>query len=517
MSLNLALMLRETACSHPDKVALLHDGPPVSYVELDVASDRFAAGLLARDILPGDAVALQLPNVPYVVVAYFGILKAGCVVVPMSPLMTASETAHVLRDSGARMLITASDAAEESAKGAADAGVQELVVLRTPGGPHPAVGRPFEQLLEAFVAGPPPLHQSDPGATAAIVYTNGTTGRPKGAELTHFQLFMSADTPGRLFGIRDDDVVLAVVPFTSVFGLSTVLGVCVRFAATMTLLPHADPARVLERVQRDRVSVIVGLPSLYMSLLHQPDLEAWDLSTLRTGVCGGAPIAARVVDDVERTFGIRVLEGYGLTETASTTTFNVSRQERRIGSAGKPFYGVEVQIRDARGRVAPPGRQHVGEVVVRGVNVMRGYHGDPSGTAAAMAGGWLHTGDLGYLDEDGFLFVLGRKQDVILRGGRTVYPREVEDALFSHPAVAEAAVIGVPDDRLGTAVRAVVVLRPGQRADEAELTAHVRERLASYKVPAAIEFHDRLPVDATGRVLPPLFSAAALPGLRAGS
>jgi long-chain acyl-CoA synthetase len=507
VSLNLAMMLRESARAHPEKAALLYDGHAISYVELDAASDRFAAGLLARGLLPGEAVALQLPNVPSFVVACFGILKAGGVVVPMDMLRTAVDTAFVLRDSGARMLITSSDVADEAAKGAADAGVQELVVLGTPDSRHVPLGRPFGQLLETFVVGPPPLHQSDPGDPAAIVYTAGTTGRPKGAELSHFQLFMSADTPGRLFGVRDDDVVLALVPLSSVFGLSGVLGVCVRFAATMTLLPRFDPAQVLETIQRDRVSVVVGLPTRYVSLLHHPDLERYDLSTLRTGVCGGAPIAPRVVDDVERMFGIEVLEGYGLVETASTTTFNASRRERRIGSVGKPFYGVEVEIWDARDRVAPAGPQHVGEVVVRGVNVMRGYHGDPAATAEVMAGGWLHTGDLGYLDEDGNLFVLGRKQDVILRGGRTVYPREVEDALAGHPAVAEAAVIGVPHERLGEEIRGVVVLCPGRRADEAELIAHVRERVASYKVPAAIVFHERLPVDAAGRVLKHLLRA----------
>jgi long-chain acyl-CoA synthetase len=501
MSLNLALMLHEAARTHPEKPALLFDGGAVSYVELDAASDRVAAGLQARGLLPGDAVALQLPNVPQFVVAYFGILKAGCVVVPMNVLYKAPEVTHVLRDSGARMLITWSGVADQAAKGAADAGVPEIVVLTTPGAPPSAVGRPFEQLMATAVLGPPPLHQTDPGDTAVIVYTAGTTGVPKGAELTHFQLFMNADTPGRLFGIREDDVVLVVLPLFHVFGLSSILDVCVRFAATMSLVPRFDPTTALEVMQRDRVTVFEGVPTMYIALLAHPRRKDYDLSALRVGVSGGAPIPAEVIDEFEREFGIVILEGYGLSETASTTTFNVSAEERRVYSVGKPIYGVEVQIWDGQDRPLPPGREHVGEIVVRGVNVMKGYHGRPEATAEAMAGGWFHTGDLGYLDVDGFLFVVDRKKELIIRGGYNVYPREVEDVLYTHPAVAQAAVVGIPDDRLGQEVTAFVMLRPEHRVTETELIAYVRERVASYKYPRSIEFRDQLPMNATGKIL----------------
>ena len=501
MSLNLAVILRESARSHPQKPAVMIGGTSVSYAELDVLSDRFATGLLARGMQPGDAVGLQLPNVPQFVIAYFGILKAGCVVVPMNVLFKAGEAGYVLADAGARLLVTWAGAAEEAAKGAAEAGITELFVLDTPGVPHAGVGRPFEQLLAAPPVGAPPLHQSDPGDTAVIVYTAGTTGRPKGAELSHFQLLMNADTPGRLFGIRDDDVVLTVLPLFHVFGLSSILNVCVRFAATMTLVPRFEAGTVLETIARDRVTVFEGVPTMYIGLLNHPGLDRYDLSSMRVGVSGGAPIPSEVIDEFERRFGIVILEGYGLSETASTTTFNVSAEERRIYSVGKPIYGVEVQIRDAQDRVLPPGREHVGELVVRGVNVMRGYHGHPEATAEAMAGGWFHTGDLGYVDEDGFFFVVDRKKDLIIRGGYNVYPREVEDVLYTHPAVAEAAVVGVPDDRLGQEVKAVVALRPGKQATEAELVEYVRERVASYKYPRSVEFREHLPMNATGKIL----------------
>ncbi|MCF6508568.1 long-chain fatty acid--CoA ligase [Blastococcus sp. MG754426] len=501
MTLNLALVLREAARSFPGKPALLLDSGRVTYAQLDAASDRLAAGLRARGLAPGDRVALQLPNVPQFVIAYFGILKAGGVVVPVNVLFKAGEVGFVLGDSGARTLITWAGSAEEAAKGAADAGVHELFVLDLPGFPPATAGRPFDQLLATPVEGRPPMHQGDPGDTAVIVYTAGTTGRPKGAELTHFQLFMNADTPGRLFGIRDDDVVLVVLPLFHVFGLSSILDVCVRFGATMSLVTRFEPAKALEVMQRDRVTIFEGVPTMYVALLQHPGREAYDLSALRVGVSGGAPLPAEVIDEFEREFGVVILEGYGLSETASTTTFNVSAEERRVYSVGKPIYGVEVEVRDAQDRPLPPGREHVGEIVVRGVNVMKGYHGHPEATAQAMAGGWFHTGDLGYVDEDGFFFVVDRKKDLIIRGGYNVYPREVEDVLYGHPAVAAAAVVGVPDERLGQEVKAFVALRPGRRATEEELVGWARERLASYKYPRSVEFRDQLPVNATGKIL----------------
>jgi long-chain acyl-CoA synthetase len=501
VALNLAFMLREAARAHSEKPAVLSAAGALSYVELDAASDRFAAGLQARGLRPGDAVALQLPNVPEFVAAYFGILKAGCVVVPINVLFKAAEVHYVLQDSAARLLVTCAGSAEEAAKGAADAGVHELYVLNLPGVPRSSVGRPFEQILETAVLGRPPLHQSDPGDTAVIVYTAGTTGRPKGAELSHFQLFMNADTPGRVFGIREDDVVLVVLPLFHVFGLSSILDVCVRFAATMSLTPRFDAGTVLATIERDRVTVFEGVPTMYIALLHHPDRERYDLASLRVGVSGGAPIPAEVLDEFERVFGIVVLEGYGLSETASTTTFNVSAEERRVYSVGKPIYGVEVEVWDPSGSPLPPGREHVGEIVVRGVNVMRCYHARPEATAEAMAGGWFHTGDLGYVDLDGYLFVVDRKNDLIIRGGYNVYPREVEDVLYTHPAVAEAAVVGVPDERLGQEVKAVVVVKPGATLTGAGLVAYARQRMASYKYPRLVEFRDALPLNATGKVL----------------
>ncbi len=384
-------------------------------------------------------------------------------------------------------------------KGAADAGVTAVYVVNTPGVPEMSAGHRFEELL-AVEPETRPLEQTDPGDTAVIVYTSGTTGTPKGAELTHFQLYMNADTPGRLFGIRDDDVVMVVLPLFHVFGLSSQLNVCVRFGATMSLVPRFDADKALEVMQRDGVTVFEGVPTMYIALLQHPNVGDYDVSRLRIGISGGAPIPAEVLDAFEKKFGVVILEGYGLTETASTTTFNVSAAERKIYSVGKPIWGVEAQIWDDDQRPLPAGRDHVGEIVIRGVNMMRGYFGNPEATAEAFAGGWFHSGDLGYCDEDGYYFIVDRKKDLIIRGGYNVYPREVEEVLYAHPAVAQAAVVGVPDERLGEEVKAYVATKPGATVGEQELIGYVKTRVAAYKYPRTVEFRDALPIGPTGKI-----------------
>ena len=500
MSLNLATMLRESALAYPDKPVALYDGGRLSYAELDALSDRFAAGLRASGVAPGETVGLQLPNIPQFLIAYFGMLKAGCICVPLNVLLKAPEVAHCLGDAHARALVTWAGVADEAVKGAGDAGVPAVYVLNTPGVPESSAGHRFEELLAAEPE-TPLLEQTDPGDTAVIVYTSGTTGTPKGAELTHYQLYMNADTPGRLFGIRDDDVVLVALPLFHVFGLSSQLNVCVRFGATMSLVPRFDTTRVLEVMQRDGVTVFEGVPTMYVALLQHPNLAGYDVSKLRVGISGGAPIPAEVLDSFENKFGVVILEGYGLTETASTTTFNVSAAERKIYSVGKPIWGVEVQIWDEDNRPVPAGSDHVGEIVIRGVNMMRGYYGNPAATAEAFAGGWFHSGDLGYRDEDGFYFIVDRKKDLIIRGGYNVYPREIEEVLYAHPAVAHAAVVGVPDERLGEEIKAYVEMNPGATATEQELIDYVKTQVAAYKYPRTVEFRADLPKGPTGKIL----------------
>ena len=498
MSFNLAVILTETARSSPDRPVALFAGGRLSYRQLDQASDRVAATLAAERIKPGDPVALQLPNIPQFLISYFGILKAGGIVVPLNVLLKAPEVAFHLGDSGARVLITWAGIVAEAAKGAEAAGLDQIYVVGHAGGSSP--GMPFDRLMATGA----PRHEMtarEPTDTAVIVYTSGTTGRPKGAELTHLQLYMNADIPGRLFGVRDDDIVLTVLPLFHVFGLSSILDVCVRFGCTMSLVPRFTAAAVLEAIGRDRITIFEGVPTMFADVLSHPDLGDYDLSSLRIAISGGASIPGPVLDAFEERFGVVILEGYGLTETASTTTFNVSADERRAYSVGKPIWGTQTQVWDSRGRPLPPGPQNVGEIVTRGLHVMKGYLHDPGATADAITGGWLHTGDLGYFDEDGFLFVVSRKKELIIRGGYNVYPSEIENVLHAHPAIAEAAVVGIPDERLGEEVMAAVIVRPAMDLLEADLVAFCRERLAAYKCPRVFQFRSELPKNTLGKVL----------------
>jgi long-chain acyl-CoA synthetase len=498
MSFNLAVILSETTQSSPDKPAAVFTGGQLTYRELDQASDRLAATLAATGIKPGDPVALQLPNIPQFLISYFGILKSGGIVVPLNVLLKAPEVAFHLGDSGVRILITWEGILAEARKGAEAAGLDQVYAV---GHAEPSDGvMPFERLLAAEV----PRYEMaarEPTDTAVVVYTSGTTGRPKGAELSHMGLYMNADIPGRLFGVRPDDVVVAVLPWFHVFGLSSVLNVCVRFGCTMSLVPRFTAAAVLAVIERDHATIFDGVPTMFADLLSCPDLDGYDLSSLRIAISGGASIPAPLLDAFEERFGVLILEGYGLTETASTTTFNVSEDERRAYSVGKPIWGTQTQVWDEQGRPLPPGPEQVGEVVTRGMHVMKGYLHNAEATARAFTGDWLHTGDLGYFDEDGFLFIVSRKKELIIRGGYNVYPSEIENVLHAHPAVAEAAVVGVPDERLGEEVMAVVIVRPEMDLLEADLVSYCRERLAAYKCPRIFQFRSELPKNTLGKVM----------------
>jgi len=304
----------------------------------------------------------------------------------------------------------------------------------------------------------------------------------------------------RIFGLVPEDVVLICLPLFHVFGLESQVNCCLRFAATMSLLPRFDPVRVFEVIQRDRVTIFEGVQTMYADLLHHPDADQFDRRSLRVGISGGASMPPEILDGFERRFGIALLEGYGMTETASTITSNLSAEDRKIYSVGKPIYGVDVAVWDDQNRPLPPGAGNVSEIVVRGFNTMRGYHNRPQATAEAFRDGWFLIGDLGYLDHDGFMFIVDRKKDLINRGGEKVYPKEVEDVLYSHPGVAAAAVLGVPHERLGEEVKAYLALKAGVLATEEELIAFARARMAPHKYPRVIEFRASLPQLTAGKI-----------------
>jgi long-chain acyl-CoA synthetase len=499
MSLNLAVILRESAKRDPDHVAIILDSFKFTYSQLDALSNQVASSLKAGGLKKGDRVGLMLPNVPQFPMAYFGILKAGGVVVPMNVLLKAPEISFYMGDSGARFLIAWDDFAAEALKGIANFGVTTFVALKPGGTETPAGTRNFMELL----AGDPKFdgEATQGDDTAVILYTSGTTGKPKGAELTHLNLFMNAHMVSHVFGSGPDDVTLAVLPMFHSFGQSSVMNVALHVGSTLTLVPRFDAEKVMEVIQRDKVTVFPGVPTMFFALLHHPNAGKYDLSSLRIAVSGGAAIPGEVIQAFEGKFKTTILEGYGLSETSPTATFNFSAAERKVLSIGKPIFGVEIRIFDIDDKELPAGKDHVGEIVIRGHNVMKGYWNKPEANIEAFKGGWFHTGDLGYIDEDGFFFIVDRKKEMIIRGGFNVYPREVEEVIYAHPAVAEAAVIGVPDERLGEEVKAVVALKPGAKASAEDIIEFVKERLAAYKYPRTVQFVDTLPKGATGKIL----------------
>ncbi len=488
---NLATILRESARRVPDKPAARFAGGALTYADLDRQSDAMAAGLRLRGIESGDTVALQLPNVPEFLVAYFGILKAGAVAVPLNVLLKVRELDFHLSDSRSAALVTWAGLAR------ADVNVPTFVV----GDDVEDEAEAFAALLEARVPAAAPIVPRRPDDTAVVIYTSGTTGKPKGAELTHFQLYMNCDIPARQVEFSGDEVVIAALPLFHVFGLSSILHPVIRFGASLTLVPRFDAESVLTAIERDRATFFDGVPTMFIALLANPLLDQYDLSSLRVAISGGASIAAEVLDEWERRIGVTILEGYGLSETASTATVNRSAEDRKVYSVGKPVWGVELEIWNDAGVPLPPGRANVGEIVIRGFNVMKGYLNNPAATAEAFSGGWLHTGDLGYIDEDGFVFIVDRKKELIIRAGYNVYPREVEEVLYTHPAVAEAAVVGVADHRLGEEVKAVVALRSGAQVSPDELIGYSKDRLAAYKYPRIVDIRDALPKGPSGKIL----------------
>jgi long-chain acyl-CoA synthetase len=500
MSFNLATILTETTLAAPGAPVCRIGGTATSYRELDDLSGRAAAGLREAGLVPGQVVALQLPNIPQFLIAYFGALKAGLVVLPLNPLLMAPELEYHLGDSAAALLIGFQGLHAEAAKACETTGVP-LYLVSADAGPLPGGTRPVSELISTAPLDEPggDVAARGPDDTAVLVYTSGTTGKPKGAELTHFQLYMNCTVAGGLFGVRGDDVVLAVLPFFHVFGLSSVINVFIRYGGCLSILPRFAPAAVLDALEADRCTVIGGVPTMLHALAQQ-DITGRDLSALRVAVSGGASLPADIMRTFEDKYGIEVLEGYGMTETASSCSFN-RPGDRKVLSIGKPLWGVRMRVTDSSGQLLPPGREHVGEILIRGHNVMRGYLGRPEATAETLRGGWLHSGDLGYVDEDGFYFIVDRAKDLVIRGGYNVYPREIEEVLYAHPAILEAAVIGKPDERLGEEVVAVVALREGASVSAGDIIAYTRERLAAYKYPREIRFMTELPKGPSGKIL----------------
>jgi long-chain acyl-CoA synthetase len=523
VALNLAQIIPGGERTFPDAVALIHPERRMTYRQLAACVRQFAAALGAAGVRPGDKVGLMMPNRPEFTIAYFGILHAGAVVVPLNILLVAEEVAYALSDSDAVALVVWAPL---------EAGIHGFERVATckrlfvagakTAAPLPPGAIEFEQAVES-VSHHCDIAQTMPDDTAVILYTSGTTGRPKGAELTHANLLLNAlcvserqftrwPTHVEVFG--PGHVGLAVLPLYHSFGQTAIQNGMLFGGAAVRYIERFDAETALAAIQHDRVTFFAGVPTMYFALLAVPDAERrFDTSSLRYCVSGGAALPVEVKRKFEERFGVKIQEAYGLSETSPLACSQEVDRTDKAGSIGRPMWGIEMMIADDSENLksqisdfksvvatsAPIGQP--GEVLIRGHNIMKGYYKRPDATAEAMRGGWFHSGDVGRMDSDGDFYIVDRKKDMIIRGGFNVYPREVEEVLYRHPAVLEAAVVGVPDEKFGEEVKAVIALSPGRHATAEEIIAFCKQHMAAYKYPRIVQIVDSLPKGPTGKIL----------------
>ena len=507
--LNLSVLLEDSAKKHASKPAFTFGETTLNFAQINGAANQVANGLVSKGIKPGDKVALSCFNLPYFPIIYFGILKAGAVVVPLSVLLKKDEIAYHLQDSEAKayFCFVGTEDLPMGQMGAAGfqeaAGCEQFYMIM----PKPEMPAPVKGMatLGSLMAGQSPVCETArTGAedTAVIIYTSGTTGRPKGAELTHSNLTMNTILCSNLHNPTPEDTQLIVLPLFHIFAMVVLMNAGAYKGVHSILLPRFDAETVFGLLDKHNVTIFAGVPTMYWVLLNYTDPK-FDYEkiagNLRTAVSGGASLPLAVLEGFEERFKVPIMEGYGMSEGSPVVTFNHLDEGRKPGSVGTPAWGVEVKIVDEEGNEVPVGEK--GELVYRGHNVMKGYYNKPEANAKTIKNGWLHSGDVAKMDEDGFFYIVDRTKDMIIRGGLNVYPREVEETMMKHDSVSLVAVIGIPHEEMGEDIKAYVVLKEGQTADPEELKAWTKERIAAYKYPREVEIVDALPMSATGKIL----------------
>lgn len=493
---SVASILAESARRYPLDDALVLGETRITYSSVWEQALRYAAVLKERGIYPGDRVAILIPNVPQFAFAYYGILVLGASVVPVHSLLKSEEIAYVLKDSGAKMLIAAAPLIGEGLPAALEVGADILAVLE---------GGPTEVLrLEMLAAKAEPVATylaREPQDEAVILYTSGTTGKPKGAILTHDNILWNVETVAfDTIQLQHDDVMLGALPLFHSFGQTVVLNAGFRVGARIVLVPKFDPVAVLGLILREQVTFMAGVPTMFIGLLEAAK-STEDRPPLRLAVSGGSALPVAIIEKVKDVFGIDIYEGYGLSETSPVATFNQARYGRKAGTVGCAIWGVDVEIADIEvtGRISfvPTGER--GEIVIRGHNIFSGYLNNPAATAEAVIDGWFRSGDIGIKDEDGFISIVDRTKDLIIRGGFNVYPREVEEIINRFPGVREVAVIGVPHEVHGEEIVAVVIADEG--VDGEELREWTKGHMGAHKYPRRVEFVSEFPLGPSGKVL----------------
>ena len=504
MTLNLASILRTSALENPDKSAVTLGPVSLDYKTLHGYTQRFAGGLRELGVRQGSNIALFLPNVPHFSIAYFGGHCAGNPIVPLNVLLTADEIHYHLDDSEATAIVVW-EGFYEQAKAAFDRSETCHHLILAKADPTDVSAPEGVTNMTALIGSSAPMTEltpTMPDDTAVILYTSGTTGRPKGAELTHFNMFYNSDYVGsRLMALDRDTVALVSLPLFHSFGQTCMHNAVLANGGSLVLLPRFDPLQAATLMVNHGVTFFGGVPTMYFALLNHPEVQKMPIGEkLKFCVSGGSAMPVEVMKSFDEKYGVDILEGYGLSETSPVASFNVLDRPKKPGSIGLPIRGCEFCLVDAEGaRVTESDTP--GEIWIKGHNVMRGYWNRAEATAEAITEGWFHTGDIGTRDDDGFYYIVDRKKDMIIRGGYNVYPREIEEVLYGHPAVTEAAVIGVPHESHGEEVKAVLAVRPGEEVDAEGIIAYCKERLAAYKYPRVVEFMDALPKGPTGKIL----------------
>jgi long-chain acyl-CoA synthetase len=506
--MNLSSQLHETAKCFATKPAYHFMGQSCTYAELDGAITKFASGLEKLGVNQGDHIALLLGNSPHFVISLYGALRLGVTVIPVNPIYTADEIGYILNNGDVKAVVAldlATPLVEKMHSYLPK--IEHYVFCETV--PNSMIPSEMEKLTvfpkmksftEIVAAGEltfqgPELQDDD---TALILYTSGTTGKPKGAMLTHRNLYSNAKDTGDYLKMNTDDRVVTVLPMFHVFCLTVALNAPLLSGATLLIAPKFSPKEIFELVKEKQATIFAGVPTMYNFLLQYPDGNPEDLKSLRLCISGGASMPVALLTNFEQKFNVLVSEGYGLSEASPVTCFNPLDRPRKPGSIGTSILHVENKVQNELGEEVPVGE--VGELIVRGPNVMKGYYKMPEETAASIRNGWLHTGDLARMDEDGYFYIVDRKKDIILVGGYNVYPREVEEVIYNHPEIVEAAVLGVPDPNLGEGVKAYVVRKSPELTEE-QLLYYCKEHLAKYKIPTSIEFIEELPKNTTGKIL----------------
>ncbi len=496
--MNLGQMLAETAAKTPDKTAIIFHDQNTSYRDFDARANQVANGLIQLGVQPGDRVALYIHNLPIFMEAYYGILRVGASVVPLNVLYKAGEVEYILKDSGARAILTFGPFAPVALAAAANAPELRHVIVAA------AEEMPGATLWRTAFADQPataPQVAVQDEDVAVICYTSGTTGHPKGAMLTHRNLISNLNQCSAIETIstRPDDVVWLALPLFHIYAMNVAMNLAVKNGASMVLIERFDLTSSLDAIQKNRCTVLYGAPPMFVGWAQVPTLKDYDLSSVRYIASGAAALPVRIMELFEGLAGVPISEGYGLTEASPVVTSNAAGPVTKPGTVGPAIPGCEVKIVDEAGNEVAHGV--MGEVICRGPNIMKGYWKQPQATAEALRDGWLHTGDLGTMDDDGYVTIADRIKDMIIVSGYNVYPREVEETLFKHPAVADAAVVQYPDPYQGESVMAYVVRKEGATATEQEIIDYCRGQLAVFKCPRKVVFRDALPKNNTGKVL----------------